>query len=246
MYTCSSQTLVHLSALGCFWWSVMLLLLFLIFYISRRVFFYFYFFSFLSVDLFVLLSPSTWLIWTSDVCLFSLSLSCWFVRPLLSLWAVSGFIRHPAGSARGAAALWPIWAVWPFFLLYAVVVDLWSFCFGSCIIPFFFSFFFFLSIWQTQQRTVAWLSKWVVNSFTQSAKCCSLVNKRNNAPFQPRGSALLILCCKRIWRVMALVWCWTGLDQNCGRGAWAERKGSTRGCTPKVRAVCNLWVVISK
>lgn len=41
MYTCSSPTLVHLSALRCFWWSAMLLFCFSFNYIQNRVVFVF-------------------------------------------------------------------------------------------------------------------------------------------------------------------------------------------------------------
>lgn len=115
MYTCSSQMLVHLSALGCFWWSAMLLFSSSFFFIrSYRVF--------LSVDFLkflFLVSPLT-----------HLNFRCLSVQSLIELavgprsfisvggcQAVAGFICHPVGSARGADALWPLyWAVWPSFL----------------------------------------------------------------------------------------------------------------------------------
>lgn len=88
MYTCSSQTLVHLSALRCFWWSAMLLFSSSFFLHVHAGFFFLFvdfliFISCLSIDSF------------ESVCLFSLSFSWWFVHTLLSLWVVD---RRSPGS----------------------------------------------------------------------------------------------------------------------------------------------------
>lgn len=64
---------------------VLFLIFFFLLHLYSKVFIYFYR---LSVH---------WLIWTSDVCLFSLSLSQWFVHTLLSLWVVAG--RSPSALA---------------------------------------------------------------------------------------------------------------------------------------------------
>lgn len=113
MYTCSSQTLVHLSgAFGgppCF-----CSLPHFVFYTFTQVV--------LSVDFFFF-SSLHWLIWTPDVCLFSLSLSWWLVHSVLSLWARGSrrFVTAPLSSLTfffsslccGGHSLW---SLVPFFL----------------------------------------------------------------------------------------------------------------------------------
>lgn len=219
MYTCSSQTLVHLSALGCFWWSAMLLFSSSFFYTLTQGF------LFLSVDFLFLsfVSPLTHL---NFRCLSVWSLIELVVCPqsFISVGgcrAVAGFVCHPVGSTQGADALWPLyWAVWPFFLCMLWLVTLFDLCFLEAAL-------YLISIQWAQQRTFAWLSKLVMNPCTHwFIVVCSLVAwKGHTAPFQQCGSALLILCCKWIWSVT--VWLRPGvvLDRtgpNCGREAWAE------------------------
>lgn len=70
MYTCSSQMLVHLSALRCFWWFAMHLFLPHFYIRSHRGVL---FISCIFIDSF------------EPVCLFSLSFSRWFVHTLISV-----------------------------------------------------------------------------------------------------------------------------------------------------------------
>lgn len=158
-----------------------------------------------------------WLIWSSDVCLCSLSL---VVRPhsLISVggcWALTGFIRHTMGSARGSGGF--VTSL-PLFSLYAVVVTLWSVFILKAALCLF-------AVQWAQQRSFAWLSKFTMNPVTHwLIVVCSLVAwKGNNAPFQPCGSALLILWLNGSegWQ-WGPVWRWTG--PNCGREAWAEER----------------------
>lgn len=100
MYTCSSQTLVHLPALRCFRWSAMLWFSFLFFQHSSRNFLFIFFGFFVSLFLLI------WLIWVSDVCLCSLSLRWWCVHTLLSLWVVAE--RSPGAFAALWARLWDL------------------------------------------------------------------------------------------------------------------------------------------
>ncbi len=75
------------------------------------------------------------------------------------------------------------------FSLYAVVVILFDLCFWKLQYSFF-------SIQRAQQRTFAWLSKLITNPLTQLARCFFalwLHGKRDSAPFQQCGSALLML-----------------------------------------------------
>lgn len=132
MYTCSSPTLVRLSALRCFRWPAML---------SFSSSFITFIQSYFVCRFFFFLSPH-WLIWTSDVCLSVQSLMELVVLSMLFYLcrAVARCICHPVDSTRGATALWPhYWAIWPFFFsLCTVVVTLFDLpFFGSCIIPFF-------------------------------------------------------------------------------------------------------------
>lgn len=119
-------------ALGCFWWSAMLFVLFLIFFWNT-------FAHIIFVDFYFGFAPLRWLIWTSGVCLFSVSLSWWFAHSLSSLWVVAG--RSPGSFAALCARLGELMLCDrsaerfdPLPSLRCGGHSLWSF-FGSCIIP---------------------------------------------------------------------------------------------------------------
>lgn len=126
MYTCSSQTLVHLSALRCFWWSAMHLFLphFFFLYVHTEVFFFII--SCMFIDSF------------EPVCLFSLSFSWWFVHTLISVgWkVVAGLICHPVVLAWGCFVT-TLPSSLTLFSLYAVVVTLFDLFFWKLHYPFF-------------------------------------------------------------------------------------------------------------
>lgn len=106
------------------------------------------------------------------------------------------------------------------FSLYAVVVTLFDLCFyRSCIIPFIHK--------ARTTKDFCLTPKWSGTHLPIGLLflALGLHGKGNTAPFQQCGSALLILCCKWIWRVT--VWLRPNLvldrtGPNCGREAWAE------------------------
>lgn len=209
MYTCSSQTLVHLSALRCFWWSAMLLFSSSFFYTFTKGVFVCRFFSFDFLSLHRL-------IWTSDVCLFSLSLSWWFVFYLCG-WLLGSCRVHLPTHGLGSGS----WCFVTTLLSSLTLFSLWWSL--SLIFVFLKAALSLFSIQWAHQRTFAWLSELIINSFTHwLIVFCSLVAwKGNTAPSQC-GSALLILW---IWRVT--VWLRPGVvlnrtGPNCGRKAQAE------------------------
>lgn len=181
-------------------------------------------------------------------CLFSLSLSWWFFfHSLLSLWVVAG--RSPGAFATPWAQLGELMlcdhSTEQFDPLFSVCCgghSLWSLFFGSCIIPFFHTV--------STTKDFVWLSKLIMNPFTHwLIVVCSLVAwKRNIAPIQQCGSALLISCCKWIWRVtmwlrLSLVQDRTG--SNCGREAWAEECAERGSGTAQIIHACFICIQIA-
>lgn len=110
------------------------------------------------------------------------------------------------------------------FSLYAVVVTLFDL------------FFYFFIFWKLQYTFFPYSEhdkgllldslNWSWTHLPIGLLCFALVAwKGNTAPFQQCGSALLILCCKWIWKVTAWLRPGVVLDRtgpNCGREAWAE------------------------
>lgn len=188
-------------------------------------------FLFLSVGLFYFYFLSLHrLIWTSDVCLYSLcSLSWWFVHTLLSLWVVAA--RSPGSSATPWARLGELMlcdhSTEQFDPLFFSVCcgghSLWSLFFWKLHYPFFLHR-------ENNKGLLLDSSTLIMNPFLDwlivfpLSGCMEkgIVHLLNNV-------ALLSLSysCKWIWRVTVWLRPAVVLDRtgpNCGREAWAEER----------------------
>lgn len=143
MYTCSSQTLVHLSALRCFLVvrHAFVSSSFFFYTFTQRVFFFFLVISCIFIDSF------------EPVCLFSLSFSRWFVHTLISVgWkVVAGLVCHPVVLAWGCFVT-TLPSSLTLFSLYAVVVTLFDLFFWKLHYPFF--------PYSRHRKRSSWLSSW--------------------------------------------------------------------------------------
>lgn len=168
------KTLVHFSALRCFWWSAMLMFSFSFFsfYIYTATFL-FIFIVCLSIDSF-------------ELQMFVCSVSHWVgglsILFYLCGWLPGGHRVHfpPCGVGSGSwCFVTTLLSSLTLLSLYAVVVTL-------LICVFWKLHYTFFSIQWAQQRTLAWLSKVIMNPFTHWLfVVCSLVTwKGSTAPFQ--------------------------------------------------------------
>lgn len=220
MYTCSSPTLVRLSALRCFRWPAMLsfsssFITFIQSYFVCRFFFFF-------------LSPH-WLIWTSDVCLSVQSLMELVVLSMLFYLcrAVARCICHPVDSTRGATALWPhYWAIWPFFFfsLHCGGHSLWS--------PVFWKLHYTFFPYSERNKGLSF-EKLIMNQCTHWKLLFALWLNGKGILHLFINAAFLISLYNSytwIWRLtlwLRLVWCWPGLDQAVGR--WHGQRSVLKG-----------------